>query len=53
MKCMNVVYDTLMKVAVLVRDVGRICKDKALGLLDLPRGLEKIFRSFIKYVIHF
>lgn len=53
MKCMNVVYDTLTKVALLVADLGRLCKDKGLGVLDLPRSLEKIFQTFKRYVIYF
>jgi hypothetical protein len=52
MKCMNVVYDTLTKVALLVRDVGGMCKDNGFGLLDLPRSLERIFQSFKRFVIH-
>ena len=50
---MNAVNDTLTKVAIMVRDLAKTCRDKALGVLDLPRGLERIFQSFKRYVIHF
>jgi hypothetical protein len=46
MKCMNGVFDILTKVALLVTDLGKLCRDKGLGVLDLPRSLERIFQSF-------
>ena len=46
------VNDTLKKVALLVSEVGRICKDNNLGVMDLPRSMDRIFQSLKKYVAH-
>jgi hypothetical protein len=49
---LNDVNDTLKKVALLVSEVGTICKDNNLGVIDLPRSMDKIVQSLKKYVVY-
>ena len=48
---LNDVNDILKKVALLVSEVGRMCKDNNLGAVDLPRSMDRIFQSLKKYVV--
>lgn len=49
---LNDVNETIKKVALLVSEVGRMCKDNNLGEIDLPRSMDRIFQSLKKYVVH-
>jgi hypothetical protein len=46
------VKDTLKKVALLVSEVGTMCKDNNLEVIDLPRSMDRIVQSLKKYVVH-
>jgi len=49
---LNDVNDTLKEVALLVSEVGTMCKDNNLGAIDLPRSMDRIVQSLKKYVVH-